>query len=198
MIRFRSSSIVVALLLLAGCAQKSALLVELSARTAAIPGEGVCGKVETLTIVDEREGVSERDLRVPLLSRPGQNDEVRPPLSDSVRQVIEGEVRRRIRGDAEPVAVTVKITEGVQRFRSRTLVEQESVRWGVEVSLKSVHGHVAAGGEMEALAQSRDASLGFVERLSSEALRGSVAQALEGAAKRLLPGARACRATRAA
>ncbi len=118
---------------------------------------------------------------------------MRPPLSDTLRTVIADEVRRRVRGTAEPVAVTLRVTEGVQRFNARLMAERESVRWAVEVSMRSVHGNVAASGDMESTAQSIDASLKFVNQLSAETLRGTVAQALEHAAQRMLPEARACR-----
>ena len=190
---FRTAGLLLATLLAAGCARKSALLKVLQARTSAIAGVGVCGTVSELEIVDQRQGVSERDLRVPTFSRPGQRDEVRPPLSDTLRSVIADEVGRRVRGTPTPVAVAVRITEGVQGFRARSMAEQETVRWAVELSVRSVHGNVTATTELEALIQSGDASLAFVERLSAETLRGAVAQALEHAAGRMLPEARACR-----
>jgi len=187
------AGILLGALLLAGCTRKSILLQEIGARTAAIPGVGVCGTVSGLEIVDERQGVSDRDLRVPTFSIRGQRDEVRPALSDSLKGVIADEVGRRVRGTAEPVAVTVRITEGVQRFTARAASEQETVRWAVEVTMRSAHGNVSATGEMETTAQSIDASLKFVNQLSAETLRGTVAQALEHAAQRMLPEARACR-----
>ncbi len=190
---FRTAVFLLAMLPVTGCARKSTLLQDLQARTAALPGVGVCGTVSGLEIVDAREGVSERDLRIPTLTTRGQRDEVRPPLSDTLRSIIADEVSRRVRGAAEPVAVTVRVTEGVQRFNARLMAEQETVRWAVEVSMKSVHGNVAASGDMETTSQSIDASLKFVNQLSAETLRGTVAQALEHAAQRMLPEARACR-----
>jgi hypothetical protein len=191
--QLRTAALLLMALLATGCARKSTLLQDIGARTAALPGVGVCGTVSGLEIVDAREGVSERDLRIPTLTTRGQRDEVRPPLSDTLRSIIADEVRRRVRGTAEPVAVTVRVTEGVQRFNARLMAEQETVRWVVEVSMKSVHGNVAASGDMETTAQSIDASLKFVNQLSAETLRGTVAQALEYAAQRMLPEARACR-----
>lgn len=190
---YRLAAVFPLMLLAAGCAQKNALLNELHARASAIPVVGVCGTMRSFDIVDDREGVAEHALRVPLISRPGRAAQIQAPLSDSMRLAIRSEVERRIGGGSDPVDVRIRITRGLEGHKANLLREQESVEWALEVSLVGEHGNVRALGGMEAFVQSGDASAKFLERLSSEALRLSTAQALEAAAGRMLPEARACR-----
>lgn len=188
----RTAAVLAASLFSAGCAMKSGMLNQLSA-AAAVPVVGACGTVSPLEIVDARDSVSERGIRVPAVSMPGRRDVVRPPLTDSIRTLIRDEVGRRVNGSPEPIAVAVRVLEGEERVRTGAMTEQETVFWRIEVSLAGGHGNTTSSAEMSAVVSSRDASAGFVQRMSAQAVRGALARALEDAAARLLPGARACR-----
>lgn len=188
----RGTAIVAASLLLAGCFRKAGLLNQLGTY-GAVPVSGVCGTVSDLQIIDARDSVSERALRVPTLSLPGRRDGVRPPLSDSVLSAVRGEVARRIGGGPHPILVVVRVTVGSEQVRTGALSEEESVAWAATVSLSGRYGRTSSSAEMSALVSSGDASAGFVDRMSAQVVRVIVARALEDAAGRLLPEARACR-----
>lgn len=185
---FRNALLLACVSLLPACASKGAVLGQLQNDLANLPATALCGTVTEVRIEDERRGVSDQPLRIPVMSTRGQQDEARPAMTDALRRAVREEVTRRVHGSGAAYEVEVRLLEGVQRFQANLASESESVRWVTEVNVRGSRGRASAQQEVEYAVRSLDASAGYTERLYESALRYSVAGALDKAAK-ALPGA---------
>lgn len=101
--------------------------------------------------------------------------------------MIRTELTRRVHAGGPSYWARVRVLQGVQRFRARTMSEEENVAWTTEVMLQRQDekpgGTTVARAEYEYSVTSMDASRSFTDTLTRRVLQVSVADAFTRAAQ---------------
>jgi len=169
-------------LFIVGCASKNAFLnqdfaaekIEIKATAAEVH------------IMDNRKSITDRRLKIPSLSLPGQRDKIEPTLTDSQIQMIKAETAKYFVGGNKTVIVNVTIFQGSQGFNAGWLREKETVEFEIGIDLLEANSKqlLAAGsGYATFEVKSIDASQGYTNKLFDKAIQTSIYKCLEKMAR---------------
>lgn len=173
--------VLLALFFSSGCAAKKELLNEIDTKIAFYGASMLCGQIQDIKILDKRSGVDQKNIKIPLVSRPGLKDEIRPLLTPQLELLILDELTHRSLETGKKYSLNVHILEGLQRFEASWTAEKEYVNWKIEMLLQSPQGTATATSDTEYFASSIDASHGYISKLYIKTLRLSILSAFSKA-----------------
>ena len=118
-------------ILISSCATKKAILTSMTQDDNILLG----GKPVNIEIIDIRNEITKRQLRIPIMTWPGQKDKVQPPLTDSQRKFIEDQILLHFNQSDQELKVKCKINEGFKEFTAHAFHEREYVQFDIKIEL---------------------------------------------------------------
>ncbi len=88
-----------------------------------------------VSVADARAKVEDRKLRVPLMTFPGQNDTVSPPLAESLAGIATRVISCSKTYGKVPLRFKIEVIEGKQSFEANYFTERESVLWDIRMTV---------------------------------------------------------------
>lgn len=165
-------------LFVVGCASKCAFLrQDFATEPVAIRVNAVA-----INVADQRKNITDRKLKIPSISFPGQHDQIEPQLAESQIQLVKSEVQKYFVGGAKDVIVNVNISQGSQAFAASLLNEKEAVEFEVSIDLLDAGSQqllVSGVGNATYQIKSWDASQGYINKLFEKAIRASIYKCME-------------------
>lgn len=135
-----------------------------------------------VAIDDARPLASDRVIRLPAFSRPGQMDKVWPTLTETQRSQLQALLREPFTGDSAQAAATLRcqITDAYQLFFAQGNAETVEAQVMVELELLDAQGELlmVAEGKQRLLRRGLDARATVLNELYQQALLGAVRNGL--------------------
>lgn len=175
-----------------GCTSQKALVDDIDQDVRTLDRSSLCGTLTDVSIKDRRSNVTERSLKMPIISFPAQADTVRPALRERHIDRIEQEIRSRTNAESSSYTATVTVLEGQKTFDAGWFTEGQGARWTTRVQLDGPGPTAQGDGQAQYAGRLIDASHDFANTLSGKTLHSSVAQATDEALNDLPDEARAC------
>ena len=161
------------ILLIFGCASKNVYLTEDFTRDDIISNI----KIKSLSIVDQRQNVSDRELKIPTFSLRGNNDEIFPALTEEHKQLIESEILSYTKNSGREVDAIVHIEDGRKQFKASFGGEHETVLFKIKLTLYDGIRQpylLSSWGEGFFEVKSMDASADYIEKLYQKVIKSSI------------------------
>jgi hypothetical protein len=164
--------LVVLAISISGCAIKKTILTSMPQDNNII----LDGKPISLEIIDLRNEITERQLKIPIMTWPGQKDKVQPPLTDFQRKLIEDQILIHFNQSDKELKVKCKIDEGYKEFTARAFHEREYVQFDIKIELLDTRNNVIRYCTSSAFfeVKSLDASNNFIDELYNKAIITSI------------------------
>ncbi len=172
---------VISLAILAGCASKQAFL-----RDSAPNPKKANLSVISIDISDLRENTTDREIKIPVLTWPGQSDKIRPRLTVQHKHLIDTEIRKHVTNTGVPVKIHVSIQEAYKEFSASWFSENEHVEIHIKIDIyDGIHSPflVSAYGNSVYDMTSIDASPEYIEKMYQKAIRSGIKKAFREISK---------------
>jgi hypothetical protein len=157
---------------LSGCAAKKNILTSMPQDNNIL----LEGKPINVEIIDLRSEITQRQLRIPIMTWPGQKDKVQPPLTDFHRKLIEDQILLHFNQSNQEFKVKCIIEEGFQEFTAHALHEREYVQFDIKIELLDTRDNVIKYCTSTAFfeVKSLDASNSFIDELYNKVIITSI------------------------
>jgi len=164
--------LVVLAISISGCATKRAILTPMPQDNNIL----LEGKPIDIEIIDLRNEITQRQLRIPIMTWPGQKDKIQPPLTDFQRKLIEENILLHFNQSNQEFKVKCKIDEGFQEFTAHAFHEREYVQFDIKIELLDTRDNVIKYCTSSAFfeVKSLDASNKFIGELYDKAIITSI------------------------
>jgi len=164
--------LVVLAISISGCATKRAILTSMPQDNNIM----LEGKPIDIEIIDLRNEITQRQLRIPIMTWPGQKDKIQPPLTDFQRKLIEENILLHFNQSNQEFKVKCKIDEGFQEFTAHAFHEREYVQFDIKIELLDTRDNVIKYCTSSAFfeVKSLDASNKFIGELYDKAIITSI------------------------
>ena len=164
--------LVVLAISISGCATKRAILTPMPQDNNIL----LEGKPIDIEIIDLRNEITQRQLRIPIMTWPGQKDKIQPPLTDFQRKLIEENILLHFNQSNQEFKVKCKIDEGFQEFTAHAFHEREYVQFDIKIELLDTRDNVIKYCTSSAFfeVKSLDASNNFIGELYDKAIITSI------------------------
>ena len=164
--------LVVLAISISGCATKRAILTSMPQDNNIM----LEGKPIDIEIIDLRNEITQRQLRIPIMTWPGQKDKIQPPLTDFQRKLIEENILLHFNQSNQEFKVKCKIDEGFQEFTAHAFHEREYVQFDIKIELLDTRDNVIKYCTSSAFfeVKSLDASNKFIGELYNKAIIASI------------------------
>jgi len=164
--------LVVLAISISGCATKRAILTPMPQDNNIL----LEGKPIDIEIIDLRNEITQRQLRIPIMTWPGQKDKIQPPLTDFQRKLIEENILLHFNQSNQEFKVKCKIDEGFQEFTAHAFHEREYVQFDIKIELLDTRDNVIKFCTSSAFfeVKSLDASNKFIGELYDKAIITSI------------------------
>ena len=172
---------VISVVLLTGCASKQALLKD----SAPNPKKANLSVI-SIEISDLRQHTTDREIKIPFFSWPGQSDKIRPILTSEHKHLIDTEIRKHVTSSGIPVKIHVSIEEAYKEFSATWITENEHVEIQMKIDIyDEIHTPylMSAFGNSIYDMTSIDASPEYIEKLYQKALRSGIKKAFHEISK---------------
>lgn len=94
----------------------------------------ITGNVIEVTITDLRKDISNKEIKIPLLTFPGMKEEVSPILQENTIKVIKDEIVKQFSGNSDTsYNVEIKIVDGKVGFKASAFNEKEYTNVEIEI-----------------------------------------------------------------
>jgi hypothetical protein len=157
---------------ISGCASKKAIL------TSIPQGNNIVldGKPINIEIIDLRNQITQKQLRIPIMTLPGQKDKVFPALTDYQRKLVEDQIVLHFNQSNQEFKVKCTINEGFQEFTAHAFHEREYVQFDIKIELLDPNDNVLKYCTSSAFfeVKSMDASNVFINELYNKAIITSI------------------------
>ena len=164
--------LVVLAISISGCATKRAILTSMPQDNNIM----LEGKPIDIEIIDLRNEITQRQLRIPIMTWPGQKDKIQPPLTDFQRKLMEENILLHFHQSNQELKVKCKIDEGFQEFTAHAFHEREYVQFDIKIELLDTRDNVIKYCTSSAFfeVKSMDASNKFIGELYNKAIITSI------------------------
>lgn len=163
--------------ILSGCVSKRSILLTNNE----LDNINIQSKITGIEIIDSRENVTDRKIRIPTLSLPGQKDKVSPILTDEQKQMITNQIQSYFSNNGENIFVKCEIIKACKEFTAYAFHEREYVQIDTKISLldtnKNVIKYCTSSAFLEA--KSMDATYDSIDLMYIEALKSSIYKCFE-------------------
>ncbi|HOI79857.1 MAG TPA: hypothetical protein PLI30_09665 [Petrimonas sp.] len=157
---------------IAGCATKKSILTSVPQNS----NIRLDGKPITIEITDLRNKTTQKQLRIPTITLPGQKDKVHPALTDYQRKLINEQILLHFNQSDPELKVKCTILEGFQAFTAYAFHEREYVQVDIKIELLDPESNILEYGTSTAFfeVKSLDASNEFINELYHKAIRTAI------------------------
>lgn len=145
-------------------------------------------QISSLSIIDYRRNVDNRDINISWFALPGDKDEVLPKLSSDQRQLINDEFMKYVvnKSDNYTVRAVIEIVEGSKNYKCSWFFEDMKARSTIRITLyDSFHTPylISATGEAVSTYTSGVSTKKYMEGLYQKAIRMALYKAVESISK---------------
>ena len=133
--------------------------------------------IHDISIRDNRENVTVRGLKIPVMSFPWNHDEVSPLLTASQKSMIRDEVKKYFVNGKDKYSIKIEIYEGKKIFDAKLFTEEESVKFSTKIVLTDIANssrEISGSGEVWMKVGSLDASRTFMNEFYLRAIKASI------------------------
>jgi hypothetical protein len=144
----------------------------------------IIGKVDTIRVIDERKDITDRNLKIPTFTFPGQNDNISPKLTPDNISYINSEINMHFTQTMNKYFVNIYIQKGIKGFKAKTFTEVEYVECEIKVELIDENKNLRSCSSTDFLqVKSLDASKNYTNLLFQKSLTNAINKCLENIKK---------------
>ncbi len=138
------------------------------------------GKVDDIRLIDERKDITDRDLKIPTITFPGQNDNISPKLTPENISNINFEIIKHFTQTMNKYIVNVYVQKGIKGFKAKTFTEIEYVECDIKIELIDDNKNSRSCTSSDFLqVKSLDASKNYTNLLFQKSIINAIHKCLE-------------------